>query len=806
MPKKIYAYYADIWPLLLFLLLPVLCFPELLNGQTLFRNDLTLIHYPLRHLAAEQWLLGQVPLWNPYAFMGFPFLAEGQVGILYPLNMVFWLPVPTHQALHLFIFAHFFLAATFTYILARSLGLSRPAATLSGLSFGFGGFFMGQLTNLNIMSGSAWLPLIFAAFLYTLKTRRWPVAMVSGLALALQSLTSQPQIILYTLLFLGGYAVFCTIWLWVEHLKNRTGPAPGATILKSWALLVVMVGSGLILASAQLLPSWELTTLSLRSGGLPVDQMGQYSLPPLAWLNLLLPGLFGNMARPYEGISSNMSESYVYVGILPLVFAFFSWRARRRPMVLFLWLVVLICGVLALGRHTPLLLWLQHIPIINLFRGFGRWSLFVMLTLALLAGWGAEALLKQPARKPVCWLLAGGWLGLTTLLLLLALFPTWFVSLSQWLPPAFGLKAAWTLLVKTSLLGPADYFSDRLILGPLSWWLIPTVALVTRLGGVVLLLLVYAYRYISGRTFAAVFLSLTILDMILSGGTAINPITPVDHWQQRSAALEYILTSHRPATDRTLYMGRESPEEAVAGGGAYFAAVYHLLGTEGYGTPIRLSRFDTFRDTLKTDPLKALSLTATRFVISPEPFTDSPFLEPAYQDDDWYVYENPYALPRTFIVHQAQTAAGPAEALALLEQPQFDLRQPVIESTAPLPPLPSAPPDPAGQATILRDRGGRVEIQAELPAPGLLVLVDTYYPDWYAYVDGQPAAIWPANYLARAVYLEAGQHTVEFIYRPASFWTGLFLGLAGLVTIITLSVAGEWGSDRLHRLGNYFRR
>jgi hypothetical protein len=60
----------------------------------------------------------------------------------------------------LFILLHFSLAALFTYILARSLHLSQPAATLAGLVFGFGGFMMAQVSNLNIMSAAAWLPLI----------------------------------------------------------------------------------------------------------------------------------------------------------------------------------------------------------------------------------------------------------------------------------------------------------------------------------------------------------------------------------------------------------------------------------------------------------------------------------------------------------------------------------------------------------------------------------------------------------------------------------------------------------------------
>jgi hypothetical protein len=68
-------------------------------------------------------------------------------------------------------------------------------------------------------------------------------------------------------------------------------------------------------------------------------------------------------------------------------------------------------------------------------------------------------------------------------------------------------------------------------------------------------------------------------------------------------------------------------------------------------------------------------------------------------------------------------------------------------------------------------------ILLEAPQAGWLVLSDTWYPGWQAWVNDKPAKIYPANYLFRAVRVEAGEQRIEFRYRPPSFWLGAVLSL-----------------------------
>jgi len=79
----------------------------------------------------------------------------------------------------------------------------------------------------------------------------------------------------------------------------------------------------------------------------------------------------------------------------------------------------------------------------------------------------------------------------------------------------------------------------------------------------------------------------------------------------------------------------------------------------------------------------------------------------------------------------------------------------------------------AGTGRILEYQNQRVLCEVESGSPGYLVLLDSYYPGWHAYVDGIEVKILAANYAFRAVEVRAGKHRVEFRYRPRSFYAGL---------------------------------
>jgi hypothetical protein len=137
----------------------------------------------------------------------------------------------------------------------------------------------------------------------------------------------------------------------------------------------------------------------------------------------------------------------------------------------------------------------------------------------------------------------------------------------------------------------------------------------------------------------------------------------------------------------------------------------------------------------------------------------------------------PGAIPRDTTLRLARKADTPGSSSG----------NATIQST----PKTSEPGLTPGSAVIVEERGSYLKIQARAERDAYLVLSDRFAPGWEARLDGKSAPILRAEYLFRAVPLPAGEHTVEFRYRPASFRTGCLVSLAGLIATALLARAGQ---------------
>jgi len=391
-------------------------------GRVLAGGDVFTYFYPYWAEATRAFQSGRIPLWNKYIFMGAPFLANSQSGTLYPLNWLVWRVLPAHTSIHVSIGAHLCLAALNAYLWGRrGLRLSPIGAWIVGALFALGGYLGAQVEHVNQLQGLAWLPL--AILLVDLTTyaalagaRRRYVLSFAGLAgvIGLILLAGHAQTAFISLVGLAAYAVMPAVWR--AFNQRLQGKAHLCDLMMRLGLVAGTAVAGAALAAAQLLPTVELSGLSIRAGGLPFNERLSFSLSPVYLGRALMPG-YGTAVSPEH------LEYVAYVGVVGISLIAITIR-RIRFASLPIWSATgfLVLGLFfSLGLFNPLyVLFARFLPGFAHFRVPARWLALYALGGAGLAGWGAEQYWKggrQVSLRDLLWLasilvIAAGWAGL----------------------------------------------------------------------------------------------------------------------------------------------------------------------------------------------------------------------------------------------------------------------------------------------------------------------------------------------------------------------------------------------------------
>jgi hypothetical protein len=770
----------------------ILYAPFLFGGKVLYWGVYQLQFYPWRQLAVEMIRAGHWPLWNPYLGAGTPLAANLQTAAFYPLNVLFLL-MPVERAFGWELALHVALAGLGAYYLARTLGLSRLGALVTGLTYGGGGYLAARWVFPSMVYAIAWLPLMLALVEQLIRNTHhairnrcsvWRIGLLASV-IALQLLAGHAQTSFYSLLIVAAFALFRL----TQHATRSTHHALRTTLLAACCLLLAALW-GVALAAIQLLPSAELVAHSQRAGTLSDLRFALgLSFWPWRLITLLAPDFFGNPARGGYWAYGTYWEETAFVGILPLLLAALAlvawWQKRKTDdpgplsLVPFLFLISLFSILLALGDNTPIYPLLFHyVPGFGLFQAPARLMIGYALAVPLLAGLGADAFRPTVRTRTACrvLLLAGLGIGIAGLGARLAL-PV--------VQASFGSSAA-RLGLTLSLAAGVLLLRGRRLRG--DRWPALVVALVA------LDLLAFGWGLAPGADPAVYHTPVATAEFLQ---TQPPGRVFVAEPYAREVYDEYVSLGDFGSTDLAYLQGlRESlipnlnAPHGLAGVGNYdplTVGVYHDLGDRLEGERDAPPDFDEVR------PL--LDLFGARYVV-----TDDDLPLPILYDGSPRIYLNGQALPEAWIVHRARTVEDPAARIDALLDPDFDPRIEVILNEPPPSPLPLGDIVPSeDRATIVREGPGRMAIQAGAAQPGYLVLADTYYPGWQATIDGEPAEILAANHAFRAVELEAGQHTVVFEYTPASFEAGAWVTL-GAALLLAVAVLFALWRRRKHRV------
>lgn len=437
--QSIWARWAPPGALLGALLL--IYWPLLLPGWAFSGGDFLQLFVPLKQWSMESWAAGRAPFWNPYSFLGAPFLASMQPAALYPPDaMLLALRGDLMWAIKAQMFLHLCVMAMGCYWLYRvGAGGERWGAAMAAMAVAGGAFMRFHLEHVNQVAALAWAPwIIGAAWMALARGRRGALLAVPALV-ALQALAGHPQHLYYTLMVLGGMGAFA---LAAGPDRRRATGTIG--------LMAMAVAGGLGLAAPQLLPAMELAGMSSRAGQ-SVAAALEFSLPPERLLSFIHPrqGLTFENALAFTNL---YGEFGCYMGLIPLVLAaagagaVAAWGRMGRDVHALMrtesgedgqdrwrwaWPIgAAVCLVMALGGHGGLYTAAATIlPGMSGFRVPARWLFFAAVFLGGTAQFGWALVCGRAAgRRDLKILSRADWVGFLTFVLVA-------VDLQTMLPP-----------------------------------------------------------------------------------------------------------------------------------------------------------------------------------------------------------------------------------------------------------------------------------------------------------------------------------------------------------------------------------
>ena len=162
---------------------------------------------------------------------------------------------------------------------------------------------------------------------------------------------------------------------------------------------------------------------------------------------------------------------------------------------------------------------------------------------------------------------------------------------------------------------------------------------------------------------------------------------------------------------------------------------------------------------------------------------------------------NLHALGNAWVVSGIRTVESPLEELEVLSQ--TDLRTTAVMQNPPPEWLEAAPdtvvPDistTAADVTLVSYSPNTLEYEASMKQDGVVVFSEIFYPKgWKAWIDDVEVPILRSNFITRTLLVPAGDHTIRFTYKPASYTTGVLVSrisssalLAALLLAVILGV------------------
>jgi hypothetical protein len=711
------------------------------GGFTFVFVDASRFFFPLWKWGAGVLSQGYLPLWNPDAQFGTPYLADPQTAGAYPPLWILYALLGPLNAFAANIILHHLFAILGFWFWAGKLGFSKKAGLFGALAFGFALNLVCSSWTPPALMAISWMPWVFLGTEKLLRAERGGFLVLS-FAWAMQLATGYPVLVYLTGLTLGLYLVWKTFFSFDVKKTNiffACHPEPGRRassfragwfhfFLRNFCLLAV---AALVACAYNLV--WGLPFLELfqRSN----YQSGAEHFQALNFMDLatvLSPFVQGHpLGRDYQGPHYWVSTFFMGLPTLCLVL----WGAARLAFKRTAWGLLLVLPVLSLGETLGMAKFLKaFLPGYGLVVHSGFWIPLLVLIAAAMAAEALETVsgLKPSAREKALWIgLAIGVYGASAIIR---------APLEPWTFGASFLLLASVLFIRTQALR----------------WVFLALALALSLGWAadsVNILLARSYYEEPPKILAA---------LNKPGRLFFTPplMTQAVRLEGESMAAAYEAAKQRMYPNWPLAYGRQE------------APLYNSLQLKNsfFWT------FDAFQYS-SAQSRRVLDFLGIRYVFGKNQFKD--LRKVSGPGDPVEVFENPTPLFDWFTVEKADAAdVSLAEGFRKTKNNPLDYARECFVGDS-------------SNVGFYRTRNvtsrtsgpNRLLVSAQGEGRALVVSSQTAFPGWLVKADGKQRLPEVVNQTFRGVVLEEGETRAEFSFEPVTFRLGLF---------ICLLVCGFW--------------
>lgn len=714
----------------LFILWIIYFWKVFLLGQVFYLGDSQAFDLPLRVFFVNSLKNGELPLWNPYILSGIPFLLIGSQGLINPSTLLFFIFSP-ELAMTYATVINVFLSGVFMYFFVFLISRQKISAFFAGLIYMYSGLSANASMAIVINQELPLVPLVFITTRLFILQRKKIFLFLTAFLLALQFISGFPLIPYLTALGITIYYLFES----KERFRQK--------IFSFFIIAIFAFGFSAFL----LFPQIEATLLSTRPL-LNYSYATSHSLHPLSLITFIFPHFYG-VGEIEIGFNTHNRN---YLGLIPL-FIIVYVLFRKRNLIQKSILILTILGFfLALGRYFPLYRLFLLIPGLANFREPEFFILWYVFGGSIISGVGIDYLITNIKQVKFRSIFFSRYLKI--ILFIACLF---FLSLILYLNfahlpliPKIGKLKNLMLVNLSNLL-----FSTLLVT--------TTIILIRKLSKsrlfVFLTVLIFADLYFLNQS--------EFFLMRKSDYQKIftpNKIPTVIKKNKNISRIHSITYHEGPVWDNF------SRESFIQGKIKIDANVlfpnrnmsYNIASVDGFSPLIIKSYADFLSENKNTlsgitsydisNTNNQLAKAGARYILSNE--TLSEYKAPRYQlletdHPNYFLYEDTQARNRAFLLDKEGKETG--------------------------------------FVTIESSKTNSVVLKSESEVNASLILLDTYYPGWSAYVDGLKTQVKPFEKTFRQIDLKPGTHVVNFIFKPQSFFTGLKIAC---ITIVLISIYG----------------